>query len=78
MSKKLSPKQTPMRVTQSPIRLTKALPVREFGKLIKHIGQMDVEQIAFNSVVRLLVKHGVLSEMEIQQEFLDEAERKGL
>jgi len=78
MPRKPSPKSlTPAgtRVTQSPIRLTKALSPAEFGKLIKHIG--PVEQLSFASLERLLIEKGIISQLEYQQMFLDEAERRG-
>ncbi len=78
MPRKPSPKSvTPAgtRITQSPIRLTKALSPSEFQKLIKHIG--PVEMLSFASLERLLIEKGIITQVEYQQMFLDEAERRG-
>jgi hypothetical protein len=78
MPKKPSPKVSTSagtRVTQSPIRLTKALTPDEFRKLTKHIG--PVEQLSFAALERLLIEKGIISQIEYQQMFLDEAERRG-
>lgn len=75
MAKKSSPKPQP--VTQSAIRLEKALPMREFVKHIKHIPSHDLLPLSFSSLTRLLVSKNLVSTLELQQAMLDEVEIKG-
>lgn len=70
--------QVPQRVTQSPIRLEKAENPREFPKRIKHLDQGDIEKIGMSIIMKLLVAKGIVTQLELQQEFLDEMERRGL
>jgi len=70
--------QAPQRVTQSPIRLEKALDPREFQMYIKHLKQRDIQTISLSVLMRLLIEKGVLSPLDVQQGFLDDMERKGL
>jgi hypothetical protein len=68
----------PQRVTQSPIRLEKAEAPQEFQKRIKHLGQSDIRNISLNTLFKLLITKGILSQLEVQQAFLDEMEIRGL
>lgn len=70
-------KTTPVRVTQSPTRLTKALSPSEFSKLIKHVPQHSLLALSVGSLSRLLVNKGIVTVLELQQGLLDEAEVKG-
>ena len=74
---KPSPAPTPVVVTQSPTRLTDAMHPQDFAKAIKHIPDRDIMKLAMSSLNRVLVAKGLVSQMELQQAFLDEAEIKG-
>ena len=76
-SSKLKAPVKAQRVTQSAVRLDKALDPQDFYKLIKHIDQRELFKLSLSALNRLLVKKGLLSQMELQQALLDEAEVKG-
>jgi len=75
MAKKATP--APQRITQSAIRLEKALTPQEFKKHIKHIPQSALLALSLSSLNRLLVSKGIVSPLELQQALLDEGEIKG-
>jgi hypothetical protein len=76
--KSQKPRLVGLRVTQSPIRLEKAEAPQEFQKRIKHLAQGDIRNISLSTLFRLLITKGVLTQLEVQQAFLDDMELGGL
>jgi hypothetical protein len=75
---KKTPSAQTKRTTQSPIRLKAALPREEFLKLVKHVGTLTLDAITPTILLNMLIEKGVLSEVEVQQRYLDEIERRGM
>jgi len=58
-------------------KLKKPESPRTFAKRIKHLSQDSIASVAVSALNRLLVDKGIVTELELQQTFLDEAERYG-
>ena len=55
-------------------KLTVEEPVEVFASRLKELSQEDVVRVAMSSLNKLLVKKGIVTQLELQQSFLDEAE----